>query len=68
MTDIKAQVKCLNEVAEALSQASGACSQLIHHFQDPRFIILRDVVDLARERIMVSAMAATRRTVITKGA
>lgn len=68
MTDLKSQVKCLNEISEALAQASGACSQLIHHLQDPRFIILRDTIDLTRERIMMTAMAATRKTVITKEA
>ena len=55
MKDIKVsdQPRMLNELAEALGQASGGCSQLIHQMNgDPRWMILRQAIDLSREGIM----------------
>lgn len=64
--DIKRQVKALGDIVEALNQASGACSQLIHHFQDMRFSILRDTVDLSKEIVTHAAEQASKRTTIVK--
>lgn len=51
MGDIKIleQPKILNTMIESLAQAAGGCSQLIHHNQDPRFLILRTAIDEMRD-------------------
>ncbi len=51
MTDTKLsdQPRLLNDLIESLGQASGATSQLIHMHQDPRWMMIRDALDLARE-------------------
>lgn len=52
---VSEQPKILNDMLEGLGQAIGACSQLIHFLQDPRFILLRDFLDLAHEGITEQA-------------
>lgn len=43
----KTPAKLLNDLIGGLSQASGACSQLVHMRQDPRFMLLRKTIDSA---------------------
>lgn len=43
------QPKVLNTLIESLAQAAGGASQLVHHHQDPRFVILRTAIDEARD-------------------
>ena len=45
----RTQPQILGELINALSQASGGASVLIHLLQDPRFIIIRDTLDLVKE-------------------
>jgi hypothetical protein len=51
MKDVKLrdQPAILNSMIEALGQASGGCSQLLHHKKDPRWLIMRNGIDLARD-------------------
>ena len=47
---MKTQQETLKELVESLAQASGACGQLIHHQQNPSFIITSGMVrDLCAE-------------------
>lgn len=43
------QPRLLNQLIEALGQASGAAGQIIHQHQDPRWFMVRDMLDLAKE-------------------
>lgn len=45
----RTQPEVLTDLIFALSQASGAASQIIHALQDPRFIQIRDTIELTRE-------------------
>lgn len=56
----------LNQMIDGLKQASGGCSQLIHTRQDPRFLVLRQAIDLAVEGIIGLATFEASRTTITK--
>lgn len=62
--DIPEQVRLLKEIAECLSQASGAASQLIHQLDgDPRFIIIRQSIDLTKEGVMKVATFNAKRSI-----
>lgn len=51
----------LNELVDSVSQASGACSQLIHAQQEPRWMTVREMLDLFKEGIIEKAtFQATR--------
>lgn len=39
------------ELVESIQQASGACSQLLHHLQNPGFIPMREALDLTKEGV-----------------
>lgn len=49
---MKTQQETLKELVEALGQAAGACSQLIHQQQNPKFILIRDAVELMKEGVL----------------
>lgn len=57
MTDIKAseQPKILNSMIEALAQASGGCAQMTHHRGDPRWIAMRQTIELVRDACISQA-------------
>jgi len=62
MTEKSAPV-LLNGIIEGLTQATGACSQLIHAHQDPRFMMLRETLESARDICKQQAtFAATKIT------
>lgn len=42
----------INEMVEGLIQAEGAASQLTHHLQDPRFMIIEQALALMKEGII----------------
>lgn len=52
MTTIENQPKLLKELSDSLSQAEGSASQLIHSMQDPRWIFIREALDLTKEGVM----------------
>lgn len=57
---IAEQPRLLNQLIESLGQASGAASQLLHLHQDPRWLMIRDALDLAKEGTMAVATVAAR--------
>lgn len=64
----KTAPQLLNELIESLGQASGAASQIIHQHQDPRWITVREALDLAKEGCMgLAVMSATKTIAIKKG-
>ena len=46
---IRSQPVVLAELIQALTQASGGASQLIHMLQDPRFIVIREAIDMMKD-------------------
>ncbi len=54
------QVRMLKELAESLAQAIGGCSQLVHQMADPRFIMIRQALELAKEGIMTMSTVQTK--------
>lgn len=57
----------LKELVESLSQAEGACSQLIHQMNgDARWMIIRDAVHLSRQGVLLVAEAEIRRAPVTQ--
>lgn len=49
MTNIAtSETQLLSELMQGLTEASGSASQLIHLLQDPRFIPMRDTIDMVK--------------------
>lgn len=46
--DVSSQPVLLNDLVEALNQANGGASQLLHAMQDPRWMIIRDSIELVK--------------------
>lgn len=61
MIKVSDQPKLLNELIEGLTQAIGGCSQLTHTMQDPRWMQMREMIELARERVMYEASFEARK-------
>jgi len=53
----RTQVEILKDFVDAISVSEGACSQLIHAQRDPRFMALRDALQLSKEGIMMLTTA-----------
>lgn len=51
----KSEQLLLKELIDGLTQASGAASILIHMQQNPRFIPLREALNLAKEGVIHKA-------------
>lgn len=49
--NIQAAGKLLNELIESLTQAAGATTQLLHAHQDPRWMIIREALELSKDGI-----------------
>lgn len=64
--DVSDQPKLLNELVESLGQAVGAASQIIHLHQDPRWMMVREALELAREGVMSVATFEARKVTIVK--
>lgn len=56
------QPRLLSELLEGITQAEGACSQLIHAMQDPRFMVMRHALELTKEGIIEVATFNARLT------
>lgn len=54
------QPRLLNDLVASLNQASGAAGQIIHLHQDPRWMMIREALDIAKEGVMQVATVATR--------
>lgn len=62
---ISDQPRILNELVESLGQAAGAAGQLIHTMSDPRWMVIRESLDLAKEGVLkVATFAASKVTAV----
>lgn len=50
------------EFINALNQASGAASQLIHHIRHPGMIQIRDTIDLVKEGMTIHSVQSLKTT------
>jgi len=68
MTEINVseQPRILNELIEGLRQASGGCSQLTHALGDPRWMMIRECVDLTQEGVLSLATFAASKVSTVK--
>lgn len=64
MINQPSQPKLMNELTDSLTQAIGASAHMLHHQQNPYWIVLREQLEFAKGRILGAAtFAATKRTV-----
>lgn len=47
----------LSEFIEGLNDANGAASQLIHHYQNPKWMAIRDILNFIRDGCIKMAVA-----------
>ncbi len=66
MTEERSPARVLNEAIDGLSQAIGAASQMIHHHSEPRFLAIRDALELTKEGMTHLATMAVTKTRIIK--
>lgn len=59
--NVSSQPLLLNQLIEALNQAAGGASQLIHGMQDPRWMVIRDSVELTKEGVLEIATFAAQK-------
>lgn len=50
--NIAEQPKILKDLCDSLTQAAGAASQLTHSMQDPRWMLIRESLDLTKEGVI----------------
>lgn len=63
---VSEQPRLLKELVDGLAQAGGGASQLIHTLSDPRWMIIRDAVELSKEGIMEIASFEARKISVIK--
>ena len=61
---VSAQPKLLNELIESLAQAAGGASQLVHHMRDPRWMGIRDIIELVQGGVLEVATVSTKISII----
>lgn len=61
ITSIANQPKLLNDLIEGLAQSAGAASQILHAHRDPRWFVIRDALELAKEGVGLLAVAEAKR-------
>ncbi len=66
ITNPKSQSRILNEMVDGITQAAGACSQLIHTMQDPRWMTIREMLELTKEGMVASATYAAKKINVVK--
>ena len=54
------QIRMLKELSESLNQAIGGATQLAHAIRNPRFIMVRQALELMQEGIMEHTKFQTR--------
>ena len=52
MNDYTQPFRLVHGLVDSINQASGASSQLVHHLQDHRFMIIRDALELMKEGLL----------------
>ena len=50
----------IGDLLESLKQASGACSQMVHDHSDPRWMMLREMIEAASHACASTAAIPTR--------
>ena len=63
----RAQIECLKDASDSLRQASGGANQLAHAQRNPKFLMVRDAVDLTLEAVMAMTQCRTRIKAPTAG-
>lgn len=58
--------KLLNNIVDGLSQAIGASSQIVHMHQDPRWMAIRETLEIAKKGCTNYATFAATKTRIVK--
>ena len=53
----------MGDMIDGLTQATGACSQLIHLLQAPQFIFIREMLDGAKHATTMMATYEAKRTI-----
>jgi len=52
----RGHVQILSEFIEGLNDANGAASQLVHHFQNPKWMAIRDMLNIIRDSYISGAV------------
>lgn len=60
------QPALLNQMIEALGQAAGGASQLIHSQRDPRWIFIREMIECTQGAVLEQASFAARKISVIK--
>jgi hypothetical protein len=63
---ISDQAVLLKDLIGSLNQAEGACSQLIHHHSDPRWMFLREAIHVTTQGCLKVATFEARKSVFLK--
>ena len=63
----RAQIECLKEASDSLRQAIGGANQLAHAQRNPKFLLIRDSLDLTMEAVMAMTQFRTRIKTPTAG-
>ncbi len=58
--NVSDQPMLLNQMVEALAQAAGGCSQLIHTQRDPRWMFIREMIECTQGAILEQATFAAK--------
>lgn len=59
--NVSDQPMLLNQMIEALSQAAGGASQLIHSQRDPRWIFIRELIECTQGAVLEQATFAAQK-------
>lgn len=61
----RTQPQMLQQLIEGLTQAEGACSQIIHQHEDPRWMMIRQALSLTKEGCFLRATFEAKKTIVT---
>lgn len=56
----------LKDISESLSQAIGGASQLTHAMQDPRWLVIRQSLELMQEGVMTLATFEAKKVTMVR--
>lgn len=56
----RAQIECLKEASDALRQAIGGSTQMAHSHRNPKFLMMRQALELTQEAVMQMTQFRTR--------
>ena len=64
--DVSSQPVLLNQLIESLNQSIGGCGQLVHAMQDPRWMLIRDMLELTKCAALEQATFAASKITAVK--